>query len=280
MQIVEYKYITPTIDRGEYIAIPELDRKDTTVNQFISITELKIPTNKPTGIILIEGFSIAQSESGIKPSKSEENVVTVKTGSSYALHKWIGQTTNPDNVVYATIVSSTCASGIEAIYVADKLLNKGVCEEVVIIGSERTTEDTISLFKELRIPVVCGDGFVYMKLAKGDYVNTITKPRWLYSYNKNPFVFRKQTLNNLIPNSPVDYIKLHGTGTKANDLAESDLEKIALPLKYKCIIGHTQGISSLIETCLVLSDKSIFGNILVVANGFSGFYGSFILNKR
>lgn len=58
--------------------------------------------------------------------------------------------------------------------------------------------------------------------------------------------------------SRVSIIKTHGTGTKSNNLAE----KIALEetfsdfvaTSYKPTIGHTMGVSGLLETCMLLDD--------------------------
>ncbi len=167
-------------------------------------------------------------------------------------------------------------------YEAERLLRTTLIEEVIIIGGERTTEDTIRLFKELRIPVQCGDGFFYMKLSND--IDHWDKPEvgpvdWRFTYQRNPFYFPRDIIDKLIPAKPVDYVKLHGTGTPSNTAAEAGLAAIATPIIYKPLIGHCQGISCLLETCLVLDDENISGKVLVTANGLGGFYGAFTLTK-
>lgn len=276
MQILDYKHIVPTEKREGYFAIPELDRTASAVNQFIELADLNIELKVPTGVIYVDGFSVTQSEMGLGATKPTGYKVAICSGTSYALHKWIASFKNPEMVTAGTSTSGTCASGIEALNIANEWIATGVCEEVIVIGGERITQDTIRAFRELKIPVICGDGFVYMKFGKG---TDITNTNWYYAYNKNPFVFEKEVLNNLIPHYEVDYVKLHSTGTDANNNAESDLMKLGKVLAYKDKIGHSQGISSILEMCIVLSDESIKGKILFIASGVGGFYGSCILHR-
>ena len=115
-----------------------------------------------------------------------------------------------------------------------------------------------------------------MRLCNGKGIND---PVWKYTYQQNPFYFPKEVLDTLIPEYPVDYVKLHGTGTPSNTEGESGLASIGTPITYKQDIGHTQGVSALLETCMVLDDSKIKGRILVTANGLGGFYGSFLVVK-
>jgi hypothetical protein len=279
MQISEYKYITGTEQREGYFAIPELKRDVSSANEFIKLAALDINVKKNTGFIYVDGFTVSQAESGVGKSLSTKYMVAVCSGSSYIMHKWISSLSKPENIVCAEVVSGTCASGIQAIKKAQEWLDSGQCEEVIVIGGERTSQDTLRLFKELRIGIMCGDGFVYLKLNKKITSNTISHINWKFAYNKNPFYFSKEQINKLIPTIPVGYVKLHGTDSPSNTKAEEDLEDLGIPIKYKSAIGHTQGISSLLETCLVMEDNSVKNRVLVTANGFGGFYGSFILTK-
>ena len=278
MRILEYKHIAPSELREGYFAIPELDRESSSVNQFIALANLNVKLTVPTGVIYIDGFTITQAETGIGLTTSNKYTVAVCSGTSYVMHKWISSFSNPELVVQATSTTGTCASSMQALNLASGWLQSGVCKEVIIVGGERITKDTVRLFKELRIPLMCGDGFAFMRLgAEG---SDITETTWKFAYNKNPFAFTKESLNQLTPYFPIDYVKLHDTGSKSNTEAEQDLALLGTPLAYKQNIGHTQGISGLLELCIVLSDTSIKGNILAVANGVGGFYGSCILNKE
>jgi len=277
MQIIDYKHIHGTELRPGYVAIPELHRYKSSVQQFIKLADLDIVLTKKTAFLYVDGFSVSQAESGICKPVNPAYQLALKTGSSYIAHEWAGTFKNKELLEKVDIISSTCAAGVQAIYEASELIYSTDIEEVIIIGGERTTDDTIRLFRELRIDVNCGDGFFYMRLAAGEQISNIN---WKYVHNQNPFYFAKADIDKLKPVTPVDYVKLHGTGTASNTEAESGIAELGKQIMYKHQIGHTQGISALLETCMVLSDDSIQGKIMVAANGLGGFYGSFILDKQ
>ena len=276
MRISEYKYIKGTELRDGYFAIPELHRTRPSVAQFKKLADLNIVLDKPTAFIYVDGFTFSQSDHGLAPSMTSVKIPQIKTGVSYITHEWVYSFEGKEHLSHVSMVASTCAAGIEALHKANYLLESGTVDEVIVIGGQRTTGDTLKLFSELRIPVTCGDGFVYMKLTKGEGVSDI---QWKFTYQNNPFFFPQKVLDTLIPGYPVDFVKLHGTGTNSNAEAEAGLAKIATPITYKQDIGHTQGISPLIETCMVLDDPKVTGKILVTANGLGGYYGAFLLEK-
>lgn len=277
MQIIDYQYLTGTnADKG-YVAITELVRNKPATPQFIELMDLKIELTEPTAFVYIAGTQIDQSESGLNKGTGTY-FPALKSATTYVAHQWASTFKNIELLTCMEIVNGTCASAIHAIYRAHEIIMDPLnpAKHVIIIGHERTTQETIRLFKELGIKVICGDGFVYMKLDMGF---VISKPRWCWAYNENPFMFTRETLDKLIPDYKVGYVKLHGSGTPSNDEAERGLELLATPLRYKSAIGHTQGISALLETCLILDDPTIRGRIIVVANGLGGYYGSFTLTK-
>ncbi len=281
MQIIDYKYINATERRNGYVAIPALDRYKSSVQQFIDLADLDVTLDKPTAFFYVDGFAIAQSESGINLKCPKKYLPAIKTGNSYIMHEWIYTFKGKEHLVSANIISGTCASSLQAVHEASRLLDDSIVEEVIIIGGERTTEDTMRLFSELCVPINCGDGFAYIKLGPDQIgaPRSIHNVDWKYTFQKNPFFFPKELLDTLIPRYPVDYVKLHGTGTASNIAAEEGLASLGEPLIYKPLIGHSQGISCLLETCLVLDDENISGKVLVTANGFGGFYGAFTLIK-
>jgi len=270
MRIIDYKYIHGTEDRVS------------SVKQFIKLANLDITLDKPTAFLYVSGFSMCSSELGVNVTPRSTYTPVIKVGLPYVVHEWVYTFKNKEHLRKVDMMTGTCAAGIQALYEAERLINDGLVEEVIIIGGERITDDTIKLFKELRIPMLCGDGFFYMKLGKSDMEGNdphIDDIKWKFNYHNNPFVFPKEVLDTLAPGYPVDYVKLHATGTEANAESESGLEALGKPIVYKSTIGHTQGISSLLETCMLLADSSISGKILVAANGFGGFYGAFTLLK-
>ncbi len=277
MQIIDYKYLHGTDTLPGYIAIPELIRDRPATPQFIELAGLDIELTEPTAFIYIAGTQIDQAESGLNKGTGVY-FPAIKSATPYVAHQWASTFKNIELLVSMEVVNGTCASSIHAVYRAHEIIMDplNTAKHVIIIGHERITQDTIRLFKELGIKITCGDGFVYMKLGMGFI---ISKPRWCWAYNPNPFVFTRETLDKLIPEYKVGYVKLHGTGTQSNNDAEWGLEILATPIRYKSKIGHTQGISALLETCLVLDNPNIRGRILVVANGLGGYYGSFTLTK-
>ena len=276
MRIIEYSSLHGTQKRNGYFAVTEFDRITPSTRQFTDLAGLNITLTKPTAFLYIDGVSFTASDAGIGTNAVSPTTAVIKTTSSYSTHCWVRTFKGNEHLVKVDTISSTCAAGIQALYEANKLLESGEVEEVIVIGCERISDATLKLFSELCIPITCGDGFVFMRLAKGDGISDI---KWKYRYNSNPFMFTKDTLDELTPSYPVDYVKLHATGTGANESAEEGLRKLGHNLRYKDLIGHTQGVSSLVETCMVLDDDSIQGKILVVANGLGGFYGSFTLDK-
>jgi hypothetical protein len=275
MRILDYKHIIGSATNERQIVIEGLTRDTPATPQFINLAGLDITLEKPTAFIYVDGTTVAQADAGIG-SGNGKYVPAIKTGSAFTAHQWLKTFNNNEHLKSMEVVAGTCASGIHAIKRADEILRKCESEEVIIIGQERTTNDTLRLFRELGIPVTCGDGFVYMKLSRG---HDIADVKWRWAYNDNPFVFTRETLDELIPAYRLGYVKLHGTGTKCNEDAEAGLAEVATPLSYKHIVGHTQGISALIETCIVLEDPKIRGRILVTANGLGGYYGAFTLTK-
>lgn len=278
MQIIDYKYIHGTDPWPGLISIPELDRNKPATPQFIELAGLNIELTCPTAFICIDGTVVHQSEAGLGKG-TEKFFPAIKGTSPYVAHQWASIFKNKEHLVSMEVVNGTCASAIQAVHRANQLLsdsaNTGV-DQVIIIGHERICPDTIRLFRELGVKITCGDGFVYMKLGRGI---EISKTCWYWTYHENPFMFTREDLNKMIPAYRVGYVKLHGTGTPSNNEAEADLTELATPLFYKELLGHTQGISALLETCLILDDPTIRGRILVTANGLGGYYGAFTLTK-
>jgi len=257
--------------------IPELNRNKPATPQFIEMANLNVVLDRPTAFICVESAPVHQSEAGLCKGNGKYQPA-IKGLSPYVAHQWASSFKNTEWLTSMEVTNGTCASAIQAIHRADQILMDpiGDAEEVIIIGHERISPDTVRMFKELCIDVTCGDGFVYMRLTRGI---DISKPVWKWAYNENPFVFTAETLNTLIPDYRIGYVKLHGTGTPSNEAAEADLATLATPLRYKPVVGHTQGISALLETCLILDDPKIRGRILVTANGLGGYYGAFTLTK-
>lgn len=277
MRIVDYKYIKGTDRQDGLIAIPELDRNTPATEQFIRLAEIDPELDEPTALIFIGGVTVAMSDTGLGKGNGVY-FPAIRTSNAYTAHRWIRNWRCKEHVKHIEVIDGTCAAGIKALQLAQELIYdpRNPIKEAVIIGHERISTETLRLFRELNIPITCGDGLVYMRVGMGWDIVHID---WRWAYNENPFAFSREDLDKLIPEYSVGYVKLHGTGTESNEAAEAGLAELGTPIRYKGEIGHTQGISALLETCVLLDDPNIRGRILVTANGLGGYYGAFTLTK-
>jgi len=285
MFIKQYDYITANVDAVDHLEIEGINREDFTTSQFMK----KFPTitlTKPTAVLYAGGFGIHQSESRDLTSTNPRYVGTVsynkssrviKESTAYSMHQWIGNMKNNELVVYANINSNTCASSMHSIYEAQKLLDEGVCEEVIVIAEERTSFNTIRIFKEHGIDVMPSDGIAIVRFSKDKSSLEVTDTKWAYSYNRNPF--HTSIDGYALVDSECGTVKPHGTNTVSNNAAEASIISGREVVYYKKDVGHSQGVSALLELCMAIDDDSIKDDVLCVASGLGNFYGSCILHK-
>jgi len=285
--IKNYQYLKPTVDCGDHIEIEDINRKDYAVNQYMNKVHIEGIT-KPTALLYAAGFSLHQMESRdittvkdmfrgtVEPQRTS---MLIRESTVYAMHRWIGSIENKENIVYASINSNTCASSMNSLYEAQRLLDDGICEEVIIIAEERTSFNTLRIFKEHRVPITCGDALAIVTLTKEPTQLEVVDTKWEYEYNNNPFLTTKSGYAKVNTKLDIDQIKPHGTGTAANNEAEIDLIEGRDSVYYKKDTGHTQGASALLELCMLIDDKAVVGDTLCVASGLGGFYGSCVLRK-
>lgn len=278
MKVLSYKYLLPEED----LLVKNLDRDAYMSTTYIELVRDYIDSVKLKGkvaFLYVGGATLSSSESriskdlGLFRESTRNSTICIKELSSYSMHKWIGSFKDRDTIKYANINANTCASSMYSLYEASKLLDEDF-DEVIIVAEEKTSYNTLRIFHEHNIELKVGEGLAIIHLTKGD---DITDCKWSYEYNRNPFAVTKEGYNTIYTES--DYINPHGTYTEANEEAEKELCRDTKQLRYKDRIGHTQGVSGLLELCLVL-DEDIKGKVLCVASGLGGFYGSCIINKR
>lgn len=278
MKVLSYKYILPNEDG----VVEELDHNTYTTNGYMELVGEYVKSLKLSGkvaFLYIGGATLPASESRVANTKKEYRVniqdsgLVIRELSAFMMHKWIGMLDDRDRIHYANINANTCASSMYSLYEAEQLLSNGY-DEVVILGEEKTSYNTLRLFDEMGIDLKIGEGFVCMHLGKGE---DITNCKWEYEWNRNPFGTTASGYEMVV--TECDYIKPHGTGTDNNESAEKSITKDLPQLRYKEKYGHTQGISGLLEICCVL-DEPVEGNVLCVSSGMGGFYGSCIVHKR
>ena len=284
MRIRDYYYIKPTIDKGDHYEIDGVSRDDYATSQFIELSK-EIILDKKTAVLYSSGAGLSQSETRDSTKINERYIGSVpyytsstliKELSAYSIHKWIGSMTNNEFVVHASVNANTCASSMYSLWEAERLLQDGTVDEVIIIAEERTSFNTIRIFKEHAIPLVVGDALAIVRLMRDGDGAEIVDTKWAYSYNRNPFCTTQYGYS--LIDDDTDVVKLHGTGTDNNTEAEKVFENRPT-VCYKPDIGHTQGASALLELCMMLDDERYCGRILCVASGLGNWYGSCVLIK-
>ncbi|HSE16257.1 MAG TPA: beta-ketoacyl synthase N-terminal-like domain-containing protein [Pyrinomonadaceae bacterium] len=163
------------------------------------------------------------------------------------------------------VFSSSCASGIHALYAARALLESGAAEEVLVLAADILARSNHENFEGLRVLAerpaapwqststgfILGEAAVVLRLARGDET-TLQGPELasdLVDYDGLSSVI--EALSPLDPSM----ILGQGTGPYANDAAELEalagfVDKevpIATPLTQ---FGHTLGASSLLSIAL------------------------------
>lgn len=217
------------------------------------------------------------------------STAVVKSQVGYAAHKYallIG------NIDYLSINANACASAMYVIYEAQNLIGKEGFDEVFIVGEEWVEPNELLLYKQLGIGITCSDGFVVARFVKHDQRCFTSDPlfakaTWLFHQESACLNFSKAGYAKVLQNykyDQIDVVKTHGTGTENNNEAEDgaiadvlgDVEK----LYYKQSIGHSQGVSALLEICVSLDDKNLKDKtILALASGLGNFYGGVLYGR-
>lgn len=277
MKVLSYKYIAP----NEEGVVEGLDRSGYMTTQYIEMMSEYLKTLELKGkcaVLYAAGAVLPASEArntedkGIYREKAKPSGACIRELAAYGMHKWIGVLNGRDNIRYANINGNTCASSMHSIYEAQKLLDEGY-DEVLIISEEKTSYNTLRIFDEHNINLKVGEACAVMHVTKGD---DITDCKWAYEYNRNPFGTTVSGYEQVV--TECDYVKPHGTGTENNENAEKKVYGEIPQIRYKEVYGHTQGVSGLLEVCMVLD--SGLDNVLCVSSGLGGFYGSCLVHKR
>jgi len=279
MKVLSYKYIKPNEDG----IVEGLDRQGYMTPQYIEMMRDYLDTIELKGkcaFLYAGGAMVTASEARNAEDKmvyrehEKKSTSVIKELAAYSMHKWIGSINGRDTIRYANVNANTCASSMHSLYEASKLLDDGY-DEVIIVVEEKTAYNTLRIFDEHGINIKVGEGCVVIHLgkAKTPADEDITDCKWEYEYNRNPFGVTTTGYARII--SECDMIKPHGTGTENNEAAEQYGD--TPQLRYKEKYGHTQGVSGLLEVCMVM-DEDVSGRVLCVSSGLGGFYGSCIVH--
>lgn len=276
MKINSYKYIAP----NNFGRVASLIRDNYMTPQYIQLVSEYLSTITLTGktaFLYAAGVVLSAAETrnvvdtGKYDLSQNSSTLCIKEITAFSMHKWIGNIKGKENIKYANINGNTCASSMFSLYEASKLLEDGF-DEVIIVSEEKTSFNTLRVFDEHRIDLQLGEGLAIIHLGKGDQ---ITDCKWSYEYNTNPFGVTSEGYCDVF--TKCDYVNPHGTGTTINERAESFVYGNIEQIRFKEYTGHTQGVSGLLEICMLL-DSDYTGKILCVSSGLGGFYGSCILH--
>lgn len=283
MRIAKYFYKYGDTRYSDRIGIDSLDRLDYMTPQYCEMFAdelVSIECEGRVALLYVGGVGIHSAENRRANEEFVSSVdvmasgLVIKSLQAYMLHKYAGTLSKKNKIVYASINSNTCASGLHAVYEAERLLREEV-DSVIVIAEEKTANDTIRIFSEHNIPLIVGEGFACVVFDKREDGLQVSDSKWGYEYNRNPFAVTASGYSSVA--SKCDVVKGHKTGTTVNDTAEEEVFGETIGYKYK--IGHCQGASGLIELCMAVEDENVVGDVLCVASGLGGFYGSCILHK-
>ncbi len=178
------------------------------------------------------------------------------------------------------VVSTACTSGAKALGLGKQLLNSGWCDVVVVGASESLNRLTCQGFEALesyssgltrpfqgdRDGINIGEGAALFVLEKGEsgivfsgfgessdaFHESAPDPEGVGA--KNAIGIALQDAN--LDFKDIDYINLHGTGTRLNDEMEAnvvnELFGSATPVSStKTVMGHTLGAAGAIEAAIL-----------------------------
>ena len=179
---------------------------------------------------------------------------------------------------YTAGVSTACTSGIKAFAIADNLIKSNFADAVIVAGSDTLSKVPLFGFTSLEVlsdkktnplsknrsGINIGEGaavFTVEKNSKGINILGIGETTDTY-HSTTPDPEGKEAkraielaLNHSgIKPDEIDYINLHGTGTIANDLSESNAVYEFFPNTFasstKPLTGHCLGAAGSVETAL------------------------------
>lgn len=270
--------------------IQSIDRDEYMTHQFLKLNKEyieSINTIGNTALLYVAGPSIHHSDGRNCMNTTREGTSTVKSQIGYNVYN-VGRAFKKANITYASSNANTCASSMHSLYEAKHLLSSGFTD-VIIFGSDLVEASQLLLFEQLGADVTCGDGMVIIHITKDKTINSIAEINdvaWIWNRDRSPMAVSAEGYSKVIDALAVtecDVVKTHGTGTGRNNIEEAAALKGIVTgkhISYKSKIGHTQGISTALELCMLLEDEEIeWKTALVLASGLGGFYGGCTIRR-
>jgi 3-oxoacyl-[acyl-carrier-protein] synthase-1 len=213
---------------------------------------------------------------------------------------------NIHDLSYVGTINTACSSAANAIILGAQKIKAGQLDAVIAGGSDALCQFTLRGFQSLmildknqckpfdidRAGLNLGEGAGYLLLVSEDLarrhqlnplcelrgyanVNDACHAAALSETGDGPYLAMQQALNNaVIAPTQVDYINLHGTGTRNNDSVEGAAIRRCFDTHFpfisstKAYTGHTLGASGGIEavfSVLSIVRQTVFKNLNFVA---------------
>ena len=258
------------------------------INSILSSSNYKI--TKRTGLIL------ATTKGNIDTlSPSSKFYIAPKRSYLYALGNQISDFFHFKNETI--VLSNACVSGILAVAVAQRFINDGVYDEVIIVSGDLVSEFILSGFASFqaisnepckpfsknRTGITIGEAVASVLVTSKKKKNAIQVLGTGSCNDANHISGPSRTGEGLvmsiesalneakIDTNEIDYISAHGTATNYNDEMEAvafgRLKMLETPINsLKGYYGHTLASSGLLET--IIGIKSLENNTLISSLGF------------
>ncbi len=195
------------------------------------------------------------------------------------------------------VVSNACISGLQGLIVAQRLLDTGLYDEIIVTGGDVMSAFTLSGFKSFnalsdtrcrpfdanRKGTNLGEAAATVILSRrqpdteavgllgGHTTNDATHISAPSRTGEGLYQAIRRTLAPLTAPENVDFVSAHGTATRYND----DMEAHALyrtglserPVhSLKGYFGHTLGAAGLLES--IIATQSLLHNVLIASKGY------------
>jgi len=258
------------------------------INSILSSSNYKI--TKRTGLIL------ATTKGNIDTlSPSSKFYIAPKRSYLYELGNQISDFFHFKNETI--VLSNACVSGILAVAVAQRFINDGVYDEVIIVSGDLVSEFILSGFASFqaisnepckpfsknRTGITIGEAVASVLVTSKKKKNAIQVLGTGSCNDANHISGPSRTGEGLvmsiesalneakIDTNEIDYISAHGTATNYNDEMEAvafgRLKMLETPINsLKGYYGHTLASSGLLET--IIGIKSLENNTLISSLGF------------
>lgn len=260
------------------------------IKEALSHTSIDIHSDKTALILSTTKANVEE----LSASEDTDGNYTKPGTSAKKISKFLGLTTEP------IVVCNACISGVTAQVLADRLINNGTYDNVIVCGADSQSTFVVSGFMSFKSlsPFQCKPFDIErLGLNLGEAAATIIFEKVsLAEDNDNSWRLLTSALNNDAyhlsapsPNGDGVYnatkviletitpeslavVSLHGTATMFNDQMESkaiensNLSDIPISA-LKGYYGHTLGAAGVLETIITM--KSIDDGIILPVRGFS-----------